>query len=374
MRTLLFALVFSLSYLASAQNVLTNFEQVVLSEDFQSTQSNFPQKYNAKELFMLSEQAYLIKRLDPLDFSVSYARLDNELSSFHMKAVVELSRSKENAGGIIVHGQNAGNGGIVLEINSKKRFRVRKLLNGQEKYLTVSKKEGWIKSKLLKKKGSNVLEIKAAKGYYDLYLNGQYVYTVFDLQFTQGSCGLFVQGGTEMVVKEVTVMTEGPRIIPQFEDSSTDSSVTFDPSFEEVILLFKTKIDQQQVEIKNLEFELDKCKSMLNYDTTLVMRSTDLEAENERLLYMLDSTTRALSIASRRLEFLESFREDVEAGSNGDLVLNLSTILAEIKKENATLKEENNQLKTDNQELENGNDILLREVDRLRKLLELQNE
>ena len=55
------------------------------------------------------------------------------------------------------------------------------------------------------------------------------------------------------------------------------------------------------------------------------------------------------------MAYLESLKDDIEAGSNGDLVLNLTTILAEVKNENKSLKQqlaesdkEKEGLKTDN--------------------------
>ncbi len=375
MRYILFALVFSLSYLANAQQVLTKFNKQLISEDFSSAQIIFPQKYNANELFMLEGSKYLVKRINPTDYSISYARIDHPLKEFAIRAHIDLLKAKNNGGGLVVHGQKQGNGAIILEINNKKRFRVRKVFNQQEKFLTGAEHDGWVKSKQLNKKGDNVLEIRCSNGYYDIYINGTYVYTVFDLQFEEGSCGLFIQGGSEMRASRLEVMVKETSANPLNNSNNTsDSSTDSDASFQEVILLFKTKIDQQQEEIKKLQYQLDRCKSMLNYDTTLVVRSEELEIENERLSFMLDSTSKALNAAIKRLEYLESFREDVEAGSNGDLVLNLTSILAESKKENKLLKEQLSTLKAKNAELENGNDVLLREIERLRKLVELQNE
>lgn len=373
MRYILFTLVFSLSFLTNAQHVLTTFDKTVASENFSEAQIIFPQKYNVNELFMLENGTYLLKRINPIDYSISYAKIDDMLSSFRMNASIELTKSKTGTAGLVVHGQKLTNGAIILEINAKRQFRIRKIFNDQEKYLTGSDNEGWIKSKSIHKKGKNTLELRTDQGYYDVYINGNFIYTVFDLQFENGSCGLFINGGSEMRVYSVNVFTKGSNLISE-NDGKDSSNTEMDASFQEVILLFKTKIDQQQQEIEQLQFQLDKCKSMLNYDTSLVTRSQELEIDNERLLHLLDSTTTALNKANKRLEYLESFRQDVEAGSNGDLVLNLTTILADIKKENKTLKDQLSSLKSKNTELENGNAVLLREIERLKKLLETQNE
>jgi hypothetical protein len=109
---------------------------------------------------------------------------------------------------------------------------------------------------------------------------------------------------------------------------------------------------------------------MLNYDTTLVTRAAFLETENKVLSFKLDSTTQALNQNQSKLAYLESIKEDVEKGSNGDLILNLTSILADLKKENKSLKKDYTDYKNTNKQLKEDNMILLREIDRLKKLIE----
>ena len=112
---------------------------------------------------------------------------------------------------------------------------------------------------------------------------------------------------------------------------------------------------------------------MLNYDTTIVARASFLEVENKVLLYKLDSTTRILNQNQKRLVYLESIKEDVENGSNGDLVLNLTSILADLKSENKSLKKNQKDYTNTNKQLKEDNKILLREIDRLKSLIKSQN-
>ena len=140
--------------------------------------------------------------------------------------------------------------------------------------------------------------------------------------------------------------------------------------FQEVILIFKAKIDKQQATISTLQKQVDKYRSMLNYDTTLVTRAAFLETENKVLSFKLDSTTQALNQNQSKLAYLESIKEDVEKGSNGDLILNLTSILADLKKENKSLKKDYTDYKNTNKQLKEDNMILLREIDRLKKLIE----
>ena len=143
--------------------------------------------------------------------------------------------------------------------------------------------------------------------------------------------------------------------------------------FQEVILIFKTKIDNQQAIIKKLKKQVDKYRSMLNYDTTIIARVSLLEVENKTLSYKLDSTTRVLNQNQKRLVYLESIKDDVENGSNGDLVLNLTSILADLKRENKLLKKNQVDYSNIKKQLKEDNKILLREIDRLKSLVKSQN-
>ncbi len=156
------------------------------------------------------------------------------------------------------------------------------------------------------------------------------------------------------------------------DPKNTESNESVDTEFQEIILIFKTKINRQQVTIENLEKELNKCNSTLTYDTTLTTRDKSLESSNKILKAMTDSLSRELNKSKKRLSYLESMKEDVEKGSNGDLVLNLTSILAESKKENKSLKQNVSAMEQENTTLKDTNNILLIEIERLKYLINLK--
>jgi hypothetical protein len=290
---------------------------------------------------------------------------------------ISIGKGGQSAG-IILNGQTTVNGGILLEVNNKQRFRVTKMNGMQERLLSGSpSSNGWVKSKNLKKKSFNQITVKVQKGYYDIYFNGEYEYTTTDTQFKSGKVGLFARASTEVLVKDFLVKKRSSsQAITTTQNTNEPNNNTTadnkDPDFQEVILIFKTKIDQQQVEISTLQKELDRCKSMLNYDTSLVSRSTTLEYNNKILSKKLDSTSRIVSRNKKRLEYLESLKEDVEKGSNGDLVLNLTSILADLKNENQKLKADNATAKEQKEQVKKDNTVLLREIERLKYMLDLK--
>jgi hypothetical protein len=379
MRLLSFVLIISLSHFTNGQNIFSNFTDTVTYDNFETNKYNFPQKYTALELSIIENSQYRIKRSSNDGKSISYLKLDDPLYAYEVSATLEVPKgnSKTASGGLVLNGQTAVNGAILLEINNKKRFRVSKIYNEQSRYLVGNPKDnGWVKSKKLNKGGKNVVGVKVEDGYFDIYFNGIYAYTAYDTQFEDGRVGIFASANSEIIATNFLVKKKKSKLTgtvtsdnDQQDDSNNDNS---DPAFQEVILFFKTKIDQQQVTISSLQTEVDRCKSMLNYDTTLVARSTELELNNRILSNKLDSTSRELTRNKKRLIYLESLKEDIEAGSNGDLVLNLTTILADVKRDNKKLKTEAGALKTTNDLLRKDNEVLLREIDRMKYMLDLK--
>ncbi len=377
MRIISFAIIISLSLLTKGQNVFTKFQDTVLYDNFSSNQYNFPQKYNALELFIVENDQYRLKRINDDSYSISYAKLDNDISSFEIRANMMLvkTKNKQASGGLVLHGQSVGNGAIVFEINGKKRFKISKLFDNQLRYLSgTPKEEGWVKSSAINKKGKNEIRVVTEGGYYDLYINNKHVYTAYDNQFIEGKVGFYVNASSELLAYDILIKKKKKGMLAQEigGSDSTGGGTISDPSFQEVIVLFKAKIDEQQVEIAGLQKEIDKCRSMLNYDTTLVTKSLEYQTNNKILTHKLDSTSSELRKAQKRLVYLESVKEDIEKGSNGDLVLNLTTILAELKKENKDLKKASAELKTDNAGLKKDNEVLLREIDRLKYMLNIR--
>lgn len=373
MRILSFLLIISLSHLTKGQNVYTKFTDTLVFDDFSSNSNNFPEKYNSLELTIIEDGQYRIKRIKDEGQSVAYLKIDKPLVSYEVSnRFLVCKENKHGTGGLILHGQTNTNGGIFIEIGAKKNYRAYKINGTQQRLLSGTPKgNGWIKSKNLTKK-TNTIMVRVEDGYFDIYFNGEYSYTIYDTQYSQGNIGLFASASTEVLIDQFHLSKSGNTLSKRTSNPNNAETTTNDPAFEEVILLFKTKIDIQQKEIETLEREVNKCRSMLNYDTSLVTKTKQLTINNRFLGNQLDSTSKALNKANTRLTYLESLKEDIEAGSNGDLVLNLSSILANMKRENSTLKITNKELYRTNSQLKKDNNVLLREIERMKYLLKIQ--
>lgn len=357
------------------QNVFTTFPDTVVYDNFETESGSFTQKYNTFELSTIEKGLYRLKRLSSENQSISYFKHSEPFNSYEISTTLELVKSKPSpSGGLVLHGQSTVVGGLFIEFNNDRHFRAYKLTRLGTRLLSGSSEtDGWIKTKCLNKGGKNKITAKVKDGYVDLYFNDDYTYTLFDVEFDNGKIGILANASSEIIAHDFLILKEKgliEKVIKGDGDDNDDNEG--DPAFQEVILIFKTKIDQQQEKITKLQDELDQCKSMLNYDTTLVNSARELEANNKLLSHKLDSTTKMLEVNKKRLEYLESMKEDIENGSNGDLVLSLTEILTGIKKENKTLKESFELKTVENSQLKKDNAVLLREIERLKYLLKQQ--
>ena len=377
MRFLIFVFTFGTFIFTKGQNVFTSFKDTLCLENFNDNSSKkFPQKFNSLELSIIENGNYRINRIETTGRSIAYLQQNNNINSFELKTSVKFSKSSNlSSGGIIFHSQSNPNRALFFEINNERKFRVTKLFNQQSKLLSGEPKSlGWIKNTSIEKSGTNTLTIRTNMGYSDFFINGNYIHSIYDVQLQEGRIGLFAGAESEILINDFLLKLNIKK--ENVVGISTDNQENKDEpnvEFQEVILIFKEKIDKQQTTILSLQREVDKYRGMLNYDTTLVSRASFLESENKALTFKLDSTTEALNKNQSRLAYLESIKEDVEKGSNGDLVLNLTSILAELKKENNSLKSDEVAYRNKNTQLKEDNKILLREIDRLKSLIEPKN-
>ncbi len=377
MRFLIFVFTFSTFILSHGQNVFVEFKDTLCYEDFHDNSTKkFPQKFNSLELSIVEDGGYRINRIKSSGRSLAYFKDTESIENFELITTLKFPKSKSiSSGGIIFHSQSSPMGALLFELNSERKYRITKLFNQQSKILSGEPKfDGWVKNAILEKLGNNEITIRTNDGYTDFYVNGSYVHTAFDLQLKEGKVGLFAGAESEIIFDNFLLKTKqkGETTLGLSSDKQ-ESTNEPNVEFQEVILIFKAKIDAQQATIKTLQKQVDKYRSMLNYDTTIVARASFLEVENKVLSYKLDSTTRILNQNQKRLVYLESIKEDVENGSNGDLVLNLTSILADLKSENKSLKKNQKDYTNTNKQLKEDNKILLREIDRLKSLIKSQN-
>jgi hypothetical protein len=332
----------------------TKFDELFFKAEFDSVTEVWDQRFSGSDFLITQNGRYVMKHTTASGITTSIPKLDNVFSSASVSAemLIKKTKNKKNSGGLILWANSSGSAAIFVEFNYKGRLRLKQINGVQETILTPAQNEGWVKVKGFKKGKINLMEARCEASAFDICLNGRPVFSKELYQSYEGRMGLFTGSNSEIEVESFKIhLVKGTDVRPEYNKNP-------DGSFEEILLLFRNKIETQQREIQTLQNELNMCRNTAGVDTSARKQNTDLMSKNQELMKRITALEDELTEKTRRLEFLESMKADLEKSSNGDLIINLTQLLAAEKNENAELKkdltkakERNADLKTKIQEL-----------------------
>ncbi|TAH43584.1 MAG: hypothetical protein EYC69_02320 [Bacteroidetes bacterium] len=207
---LLFALLMVLTNtLTKAQLVSEKFTDTIFSDNFESDKGIWKIMSNGDNLFLIQDGKYLLQRKNPKSSYSVFPKWNNPASAFEITAnfVLESTEGPESGVGIIFMAQADGTGAFVLEINSKKQFRLKQLVGVNFKLLTGQiKTNGWVDSGFLNGVNeTNLLQVKASARNYDVYINQNYVLSFTELAYKTGNIGISAGPSSKFLVDQISV-------------------------------------------------------------------------------------------------------------------------------------------------------------------------
>jgi hypothetical protein len=111
--------------------------------------------------------------------------------------------------------------------------------------------------------------------------------------------------------------------------------------FKELFLSIKIRAERQQVRISELQKELDRCNAIIDLSASQDKELIELLLSNLELLKKIESISSELEQLRKRNKYLETILEDYEAGDDGDLLLNLTELITNLKEALSALKIKN---------------------------------
>jgi predicted RNase H-like nuclease (RuvC/YqgF family) len=111
--------------------------------------------------------------------------------------------------------------------------------------------------------------------------------------------------------------------------------------FKELFLAIKIRAERQQVRISELQKELDRCNAIIDLSASQDKELIELLLSNLELLKKIESISSELEQLRKRNKYLETILEDYEAGDDGDLLLNLTELITNLKEALSALKIKN---------------------------------
>ena len=207
----LIAFLVTTSSLIAQQIPLTNFNQEVFKENFNSQNTQFDVKLTIDNYFIVDDGDLFLSRNIKILNLLYFLKLFNE-ENYKIKTSIKLepNSNKMAFAGILLN-TNWCNGTVSVEINTKNEYRVRLIIDGQSKYLSGTREnKGWTTSQHLKGNNEfNYVDIVNYNGKIDLYFNFKFIETYVSDQFANGRLGIIVGPSSQSRIDFIHVEKQG---------------------------------------------------------------------------------------------------------------------------------------------------------------------
>jgi len=347
------------SFFSSGQKVLTTFDKILISESFDEVSDRWEYRTTNKEIFINSSGRYVMKRLSSELFSISLPKETEILSEYEVIYTFKLGPKskgrKIHQGGLVVCASEDGRNALILEFNTKKQFRVWRLKDGKKSAISESQSANWSKTKLLEKEDNNIVAVKYSRGLLDIYVNKQFLVSIEIPNPIVGRPGFYLGPNSDMSIEMFRWAVNSKMYEQEMKAKEVDIDlIAQGGGFQEMVMIFKNKIETQRSQIEEIEAQLAICQAKKNSDSSAIQEIEELKTKYADSREKSAKLQIEIDDLKKRLSYLEALKEQMEQDPNGDLVLSLTELLAEernkvneLRRKNALLEEEISELKTD---------------------------
>ena len=319
-------------YPAHTQQVTKDFVKLVWEDDFQKLENKWAQQSTADNFFIGSSEGFEVWRKSKRTGFFIFPLKVQEFRVFeaNLQFVFDGKGSAENSAGLVLQAQPDGSGAVIVEVNRKKQFRIRRA-SSHRIMPVIDPNAGWRKPAKKIKGEITTISIKTNDKVYDVYVNGTYVHTFTEIEYSKGWIGLYVGPETKVIYKKITVKIDD-------EATSIPGAATAYPddrkSLNLAIARLKEVIQKKDLRISELENQL-KDQTGLNYraDSVLLKQSQEAVARVDELELELErANAEKLSLEKEVLK-LQQFKNAVSGSDGGNITDNLISINEELRTE-----------------------------------------
>lgn len=345
--------VFFSGFFAVGQEVNKEFTKLLLSEQFDEADKNWSSTFNADNLFIAQNGYYELYRKSKKSGYYLFPNKSDEYSSFQVEAAIVFGdhNNKKQSAGILMMANSETGGGISVEINQKKEYRIVRVYKDRQVPVNGSS-SGWIKAAAAITKAENIIRIKTYDKVYDLYINGIFIQSFTDIELNKGKMGIYVGPDSKVKFDYLKIHGEEKTELSNLDVSDAKGE---EQAFTQIILKLKEQINRKDKEIDEYKTKLKLCENgsgsragsdtaLLNQKNRLLAKVMVLEEENDDLQLKLMGL-------EDELQKLRDFKTGVEKGNDGDIVINLTNMVSNqkvtienLEKTNKSLNDENNSL------------------------------
>jgi len=359
-----------LSTTLNAQQISSDaYNKDVIHEDFNTEGEYFKIVTTTDNYFILDKGDYLLSRNNK-DSEYAIIANNSSVTDFVIKTAVRIgpSENKKASVGIILKAQQDGKGAIIFEINKKREYRIKQLIG--DSYQTLSgnaKQEGWVKNKLVNGVDEhNFIEIRSEKNIYDIYINSEYLTTIFIPNFNSGSCGLIISPATKARISYYYINTKGESTaVANYTNENTASvNETIEQLNKRIVILEENNAKLNELNTDSKTLQLDEIKALTAKNTSLANITTEQEKEITALTTAIENfrnTSNQSSATNKQLnKKISGLKQQIslEKATNTDLTNDLNKInkstntqITQLTTEVKTLKNKVAKLQTSNSTL-----------------------
>lgn len=350
------------------QEINKEFTKLLLNEEFNQVDKNWSSTFNADNLFIAQGGYYELYRKSKKSGYYLFSNAGEEYGNFLLESTVIFSEhnNRKQSAGVVLMAQAETSGGVLIEINQKKEFRIMKISKEKQSPLLGSG-QGWIKASNALTKGENVITVKTYDKVYDLYLNGQFVQSFTYIELSKGKVGIYVGPDSKVRFDYLRIYGEDKKDLSTLNTTDTKS---MEESFTQIIVKLKDQINKKDKEIDDLRTKLKLCESggggMKNSDTALLGQRNRLTAKVDELETDNENLKAQLAINEEELKSLREFKARIEQGNeDGDIIINLTNMVATQKSKIESMENENKSLNKENNDLFMETKDLTKQLDKV---------
>lgn len=325
-------------YPAHTQQVTKEFNRLLLDEDFMSLAGKWEQQSNADNSFIGVSQGFQTWRRNPKSGFFIFSTKTKEYSVFEVSAhlIFNAKGGKNQSAGVVIQAQQDMSGAILIEVNKKRQYRIMRAVNNR--LIAISGEgEGWVKKKGAVSNSENQIMVRTYDKIYDLYINGEFVTSFTEIEFSRGQIGLYVGPASNVIFNRLVVKTDDDHV---GDDGPKNGTIDEEKTLSQVIVKLKETINKKDKRILELENEVRSISGRGVADSVLIRQKNDAESRLISCNRELETLKSENYILKTKLTELEEFKRLIVQSENGDIIINLSNLSANQKKQIESLQSE----------------------------------
>lgn len=328
---------FTFFYPAQTQQVTKEFNRMLIDDDFSRLAGKWDQQSNSDNSFVGLDRGFQIWRRNPKSGFFLLPIETKEFSVFEafVQFTFDPKGSKNQSAGIVVQAQADGSGAVVVEVNKKRQYRILRAVNNRMVPIS-GEGEGWIKNKKAISAGENILMLRTYDKIYDLYVNGLFVTSFTEIEYSKGQIGLYIGANSKTIFQRLQVKTDDDHV----GDVSNPGEVNEEKTLSQVIVKLKETINKKDKRIAELESEVRSLSGRGVADSVTLRQKQEAEAKLASCNREVESLRNEKYILESRIKDLQSFKDLVKSNENGDIIINLSNLSANQKAQIESLQNE----------------------------------